>query len=546
MKKWFLVLLLIGGGFFSIEVPALAQEKVIWDGAEIVKNQTGKMTFTKDVKVYKRDSLGNFVSLTVKRGNYFRVYNKEHYNNTTYLWMSGGYRVQLTDLVIYKEIPESERVANQVTMPKMATVQHISSLSLKQSPTPESKTLQFIPRNTPVILEEQPDVGYAKVQVEGLTGYVQVQYLQHVSYTPREVTQTVPLKKASSEQSETLKTISEKSIVLEVPIGNGWSYVVMNDLSGYIQTQMLDPLYYVHQFITTKKTLVKPSTSTSDYYDKLPEGTFVQEFMPNLWNDKTTYAFIRYGDNWGYVNRNDVTVRIPNTGSRHFKNVGEHGKFVLTGSALLYQNVKNDLVMYAAPGQFVKRVFTPGETVYVYPATIGNYTLISKSSVFGYVETSSLYDLDVQVVGPFSPPVNANITFQTFNSDSNSLQSYPLTYDGDRWHLRYDPSAISEENVSFSYTKTISALSINIRQPTVQDETLSIALPLKLGSKSTDGQWQVYAIYKTFDTPAGQLKNVVHLKNNKTGMQIFIASSYGVIKLETKEGVSTFMKTFIK
>ncbi|QUG41735.1 hypothetical protein KD050_00040 [Psychrobacillus sp. INOP01] len=247
------------------------------------------------------------------------------------------------------------------------------------------------------------------------------------------------------------------------------------------------------------------------------------------------------------MNRNDVTVRIPNTGgSRHFKNVGEHGEFVLTDSALLYQNVKNDLVMYAAPGKFVKRVFTPGETVYVYPATIVNYTLISKNAVFGYVETSTLYDLDVQVTGPFSPPVNANITFQTANIDANSLQSNLLTYDGDRWHLRYDYSAKSELNVSFGYVEIVSEFSINIRQPDVQDETLSIALPLKLGSKSINGQWQVYAIYATLDTPAGQLKNVVHVKNKKTGMQLFIAPNYGVIKLETKDGVATFMKTLIK
>ena len=56
-------------GFFSIEASAEAQgqEKVIWDGLEVVKDQTGKMTFTKDVKVYKRERTGKFVSLTVKK-----------------------------------------------------------------------------------------------------------------------------------------------------------------------------------------------------------------------------------------------------------------------------------------------------------------------------------------------------------------------------------------------------------------------------------------------------------------------------------------------
>ena len=48
MKKWLIAILLIGVGFFSIE--AQAQAKVIWDGAEIVKDQSGKITFKKDVK----------------------------------------------------------------------------------------------------------------------------------------------------------------------------------------------------------------------------------------------------------------------------------------------------------------------------------------------------------------------------------------------------------------------------------------------------------------------------------------------------------------
>lgn len=112
MKKWFMVLLLIiGGYFFSIEAQAQVQEKVIWDGAEIVKNQSGKMTFTKDVKVYKKDRLGNFVSMTVKRGNFFRVYDIEKYDGKVYYWMSSGYRIMETDLVVFKEVPMNQRVS---------------------------------------------------------------------------------------------------------------------------------------------------------------------------------------------------------------------------------------------------------------------------------------------------------------------------------------------------------------------------------------------------------------------------------------------------
>lgn len=105
MKKWFIVLLLIGVGFFSVEAPAQAQVKVIWDGAEIVKDQTGKMTFTKDMKVYKKDKSGKFVSMVVKKGNYLRAYDVEKYDGKVFYWMSSGYRVQSTNLVVFKAIP---------------------------------------------------------------------------------------------------------------------------------------------------------------------------------------------------------------------------------------------------------------------------------------------------------------------------------------------------------------------------------------------------------------------------------------------------------
>ncbi len=34
--------------------PSTSKAKVIYDGVEIVKGQTGKLTFSKDVKVYKK------------------------------------------------------------------------------------------------------------------------------------------------------------------------------------------------------------------------------------------------------------------------------------------------------------------------------------------------------------------------------------------------------------------------------------------------------------------------------------------------------------
>ena len=109
MKKWLVILLLIGVGFFSSELSTHAEEKVMWDGAEVVKDQTGKMAFTKDIKVYKKDSSGKFVSMTVKKGNYLRVYDIEKYGGKVYYWMSSGYRVLATDLVVFKEVPMNLR-----------------------------------------------------------------------------------------------------------------------------------------------------------------------------------------------------------------------------------------------------------------------------------------------------------------------------------------------------------------------------------------------------------------------------------------------------
>jgi len=82
-----------------------SQKATVWDGAEVVKNQTGKMTFSKDVKVYKKNAEGKFVSLVVPKGNFFRVYDVEKYGGDTYYWMSSGYRVKSTDLVVFKAMP---------------------------------------------------------------------------------------------------------------------------------------------------------------------------------------------------------------------------------------------------------------------------------------------------------------------------------------------------------------------------------------------------------------------------------------------------------
>ena len=102
MKKYFIVFLVVAAFLAN---PSSSKAEVKWDGAQVVKGQTGKMTFTKDVKVYKKNANGTYSSMTVKRNNYFRVYDIEKYKNKTFYWMSSGYRVQATDLVVFKKVP---------------------------------------------------------------------------------------------------------------------------------------------------------------------------------------------------------------------------------------------------------------------------------------------------------------------------------------------------------------------------------------------------------------------------------------------------------
>ncbi|MGE7674235.1 hypothetical protein ACQKMV_11730 [Lysinibacillus sp. NPDC094403] len=102
MKKFFIVLL--AAFTFAVVNPTKSEAKVMYDGAEVVKDQTGKMTFKKDIKVYKKNPDGSFDSLVVKRNNFFRTYDIEKYDGKTFYQM-GQYRVQATDLVVFKEVP---------------------------------------------------------------------------------------------------------------------------------------------------------------------------------------------------------------------------------------------------------------------------------------------------------------------------------------------------------------------------------------------------------------------------------------------------------
>lgn len=102
MKELFIMLL--AAFVLAVINPVKSEAKVMYDGSEVVKGQTGKMTFKKDIKVYKRNPNGTFDSLVVKRNNFFRTYDIEKYDGKVFYQM-GQYRVQATDLVVFKEVP---------------------------------------------------------------------------------------------------------------------------------------------------------------------------------------------------------------------------------------------------------------------------------------------------------------------------------------------------------------------------------------------------------------------------------------------------------
>jgi len=102
MKK--LLIVLLAAFVLAVVNPTKSEAKVMYDGAEVVKGQTGKMTFKKDIKVYRKNIDGTFESLVVKRNNFFKTYDIEKYDGKTFYQM-GQYRVQATDLVVFKEVP---------------------------------------------------------------------------------------------------------------------------------------------------------------------------------------------------------------------------------------------------------------------------------------------------------------------------------------------------------------------------------------------------------------------------------------------------------
>ena len=158
VKKYFLVVLLLCTLFL---IAPDAQAEVRWDGAVIAKGQVGKMTFSKDVKVYKKEQDGSFTSLTVKAGNFFRVYYVEQSTVGTVYGMSNGYRVQATDLVIYKAVPLHVQSMFGFTIKEQVvklTEQNVQQKNYVVSDIPNKVALQRLNQALQNIVLEQSEI----------------------------------------------------------------------------------------------------------------------------------------------------------------------------------------------------------------------------------------------------------------------------------------------------------------------------------------------------------------------------------------------------
>ena len=104
-KKWLASWTLAAAIALSVGQTEHADAKVIWDGAEVTAGQTGKLSFNKATKIYKKNADGTFTSMVAPKGAFYRVYGAQTSSVGLVYNMSGGYRVNATNLVTYKDIP---------------------------------------------------------------------------------------------------------------------------------------------------------------------------------------------------------------------------------------------------------------------------------------------------------------------------------------------------------------------------------------------------------------------------------------------------------
>ena len=247
MKKCLLGLLIAGSCFFSTS--ALAANPIIWDGAEVVYGQVGKMTFSKDVKVYKQNTDGTFTSLVVKKGNFFRVYGVEQSSIGKVYKMSGGYRVQATNLVIYREVPASIQQQLGTVFKKGANIFVSSKGGVSIKPEPNSAVESIGHTQHGTILQVLGTAGdYVKVMYDPakgadfvLEGYVPKNFVAAIPATA--TTHYLNEDVSFGKQMESTNTIGYgrrgQKVSAHFTTVSGYTYISVENKYGFVKTTSL-------------------------------------------------------------------------------------------------------------------------------------------------------------------------------------------------------------------------------------------------------------------------------------------------------------------
>lgn len=478
---------------FIFSVHEQAEAKVIWDGAEVVEDQTGKMTFKKDVKVYKKLPNGQFESLLVERNKYFRVYGVEHsyQNNHTYYLMSGGYRVQATDLVIYKEVPSD--VQQQVMKDYYYTVTNPNGAEFR---TRRSETLGSV-------VQEVED-GYSFWGPAINNGYI-TQVFTETTYPSfdqceEDCNERVHIQKGFINA----KNVKQAEMTAAPYPAN--TYLVLTKDTKLISnpiTKKQQPKYlFSSNHLDTQELTTLPKGTVVQTNGRLVEGLLQLGAAPYIYSI-------------AYIDLKNVAP-LPRPTTQYM----QYGLDISTGI-----NPWDYVTFAGYDSAFVRR----NEAVQVYSSN-GIKSFISYKDMYGFVPSNALSSKKASVpsiTGPISPKKDLTIVYHNlqFTSDSDKpLKSILTSTDGESWLLEDGNGFIYEETDAYFRFRHQQNSNGYISYYPNSDGWYTIQKPIQEGSK-VDPSDSVLTIFDTYTTPAGTFKNVFL---TQTGY--YIAPGYGVIQ----------------
>lgn len=463
MKKWIISMSLLF--IFFIQEPAEA--KVIWDGSEIIENQTGKMTFTKDIKVYKKLPNGQFESLVVKRNNYFRVYNIENqYSTKPYYWMSGGYRVQGTNLVIFKEVPYEtiNKVMNEYSY--VVTNKYGG---------------EFRSRSSNVLgnLVETVSYGYQFTGPAINNGYITQTFSEYIPCGPE-----------CEDWRSNKGFINANNVtqlkITEAPYKENTYLVLTKDTTLY-----KDPVTKTISKATFGTTFMDQQT-----LNVLPKGTVVKT------TGKLTNGYLQIEQ--GIISLNSVAT-LPKPTTQYL----QYAQDISESTGWNYLSIAG-----------YNHHFVPRNTAVKIYSTNGIKAFVSNNGVYGYVPANSLSSKKATVPSitqTISPTVDLKITFNNnFPSHQTEQAETTLTNNGEGGWTNSD-------EYGFLYEETDTTFRF-LHQHSDNYGWFEIQKPIKEGSPISRGG-KVLTVYDTYTTPAGTFKNAF-----VTDFGYVIAPGYGVIQ----------------